>query len=395
MESKETIALSLKRLHYALLTNGLLSKQKDASHVCSHHVCQPIDEVTLIKRQLLTGPPVTTFVYMCRFGYYHVCTERMCHGVQRFGSCPISGKSFVHHQAISSYDKNDSRTYSNIQVVHGVNTYPFRSQDQPRVFKRQKLTNSNINIFEAEADVREEEPVCQEVDDVVVNTAQPVQKQKRRMLYHRVQHIVFNLLYGSIRKRLNREHQDKQAEIKEMQWSRYKQQCGKDGILNVIQGMIIESNCTQPDPFQILEYNHTHEQYYVDTILTIYDRVIQYSSFTNPKTGYHKFIDVESVTLYVLYGMRLGLTIDTIEVLPQDVFLLEHLPAVNTLEHFCLNRRKISIGSKLVRDAYQNALKDKRVSRESLVFNHELHTEDENNPNITLFKSVSRRSKPS
>ena len=395
METKEAIILSVKRIRHALRTNGML-KKIDRKHACSRSTCNPLNELMLIQQGLLTSPPRTLCVYVCCYEAIHVCTVEYCYGAQRTSSCEISGKSYKHHQSVSSYDKNDSRTYGNVQPISGTQSFGL-SGPQNNTRKRLRLTNSNINLFDNNQELPQEEP--EEPPEEIVSYKQVKRGFKRKNVEQKVQNIIYNLLYGNTRKRINEKHQKEQVRTKNTQWKRYKHQCGKDGTLDIIYGMIINSNHSHDPPLEILSNNFSREQHYVQLVMQVYEKIVDHGSFgttSKPKIGTgvvtttHAHIDVDAVTLYVMYSMRLGQTFDGIKVIPADPYLKRYLPDVNHLEMFNLDRGKIKHGSKLLRDAYTNALKKMDVTREQLTLRNSGYIPEQA---IKLFKSVSRRKK--
>jgi hypothetical protein len=388
-ELNQKILLSVKRLQHALKINGMLRRlpPQQNQHACSHDICSPLNEIDLIRRGILTSPPTTTFVFMCCYEFIHVCTPKHCNGAQHGGSCPISGLSFTQHLATSSYDKNDSRTFGNYQHRQGVST--FKRHKHVAQIDRQRLTNSNANMFQPPEEVEEEEE--EKVLDIIIQS--PEKKRKRRSyriknVERKVQNIIYNLLYGIVRQRINKEYIKKYKHIRETQWVKYKHQCIKNnnGMIDLVYGMIIESNYVKPPPFVILQHDYDREMHYVNLVLQVHKKIVTHTSFEGQGCN----IDVEAVTLYVLYSMRLGQTFDGINILPPDPFLKKYLPNVNDLAHFKMNRKKIKQGSKLLKDAYSNAINKLNVSKDELTLRNSGYVPEEQ---VKLFKSVSRRKK--
>lgn len=126
-------------------------------------------------------------------------------------------------------------------------------------------------------------------------------------------------------------------------------------------------------------YNANLHEYYVQIILQVWRKVLQY--FVLPADKEYEGdveipprIDFETVCLGVLYGMRQGIRIDEYVLLPKDDFLLMHLPIGSDLSYFKIrydrwgvwgyfeliphtNRKdRISKGDKILAQTYDNAV---------------------------------------
>ena len=222
---------------------------------------------------------------------------------------------------------------------------------------------------------------------------------KRKNVEEKVRNIVYNLLYGVVRQQVNREYQKNQKETQANIWQKFKQHCKQDGIFNVVQGMIIQSNNDKSPPFELLKNDYEREQHYVKLVMQVYEKIVKYGTTTSKLsqsssrhniTSPHAHIDVEAVTLYVLYAMRFGQFYEGVNILPEDPYLKRFLPDVNHLSLFNLHRSKIKQGGKLLRDAYNNAMNHMDASREDIVLNNPGFVPADRTP---LFKCVSRKSK--
>lgn len=348
---------------------------------------------------LLSPPLYSADAYVCQFGFVHVCTEATCTGAQRTSSCPISGKSFRHHQVTSSYDKNDSKTFGNVQLIDGVSSQPLRKRNKPPS-KRPKLTDSSLNLFERPKQVEEEVNQAEEEPEVVEEqvSSKPKRKFKRRSVEQKIRNIVYSLLYGSVRKDVNRRHEQEQQDKISHLWSKYRlQQLKEKGFLDLVGGMMLQSHYQTPAPFELIGSDYERENHYVQLILQVYEKVVQYGTTNSvhtqalastPLFSTHAHVDVEAITLYVLYSMRLGQVYDGIEILPSDPYLKRYLPDVNDLGLFRLHRGKIKQGSKLVRDAYNNAMDNALVKKEDLTLKDAGFVPDDR---VEMRKSVNRK----
>ena len=109
--SDDLIRESVIRMTNARKRMRDLAPIKDG-HVCSPHVCLPLNEVAFIGRGLIAPPTICEFVYLCRFGNVHVCTPNTCTLFleNKHGVCPISGIQYQSAQQ-TDYDKEDWRTW--------------------------------------------------------------------------------------------------------------------------------------------------------------------------------------------------------------------------------------------------------------------------------------------
>lgn len=80
-------------------------------HNCSHIICNPESEPSLVASGQLDGPPISTNVFLCQYGTIHICSASSCtlYLATHNQTCSISGFQLGVLQG--SYDKNDDRTW--------------------------------------------------------------------------------------------------------------------------------------------------------------------------------------------------------------------------------------------------------------------------------------------
>lgn len=80
---------------------------------CHNLLCDPQNEIALIRRGLLAGPHrCPEFLYLCKYGEFHLCSE-ICTAE---GPCLVSGVSSGLIEEYSSYNRTDHRTWG-LEVV--------------------------------------------------------------------------------------------------------------------------------------------------------------------------------------------------------------------------------------------------------------------------------------
>ena len=282
-------------------------------HVCSVQVCFPQNEPQLISRGLLRAPVLTDYIYICRYGIVHICTENECMKLID-GVCPISSRCYG-HIGYSSYDKNNPKTWSR----------EFRQNERLQQTPGNITSNNNKSRL---YNVKRKEAVRQKISSYIIN-----------------------LLFSPNRQKLNENDCNKRLKTCQKQISIYYAECKEKGVpVNVIQTMMIrDSHLFGYQKLTILNFDNNVVEKYTRLILLVRDIVIKYN---RPN------IKIEHIILGTLYGMRQGYETQYIDLFPTDSFLLNNLPAINDLpSSFGIQKKNITIGKQIIQMSFDNAIR--------------------------------------
>ena len=333
---------SLRRLQYG--RQQLNDLCAHVEHVCDPNFCNPLSEIDFIRRGILQPPIVCNNLWLCRYGSYHQCSLNECNRATE-GVCPISGITFLEftHKA-ADYDEMDQRTWNQPAEL-----VPLSAPD-PHLSKRRKrknLRDSSTNLFEDAPDDEEEPQVVEHKKQARTNGRLGKAEAQRR-----IEKMIVTLLFDPVPRRAAACHQMAYIEDRRVKrWRNHVQQCKNDGtIVNLIEQMIADSNLSAQIPRPItphIEVNLDKQRYYVNLLMELYDKAAIY--LPQPK------VDVEAMSLAALYCMRSGFVSGNVTVLPADAYLAENLPHINDLPMFQYPKRKITKGTKLVKELFLRA----------------------------------------
>lgn len=297
---------------------GLRQFNNDLSHICYKDICFPETEEMMIQRGALHGSPLNKdHIYICNMGVLHICSPEKCNIFDNeSGVCPISGRYYG--QVYSSYDKNDYRTWKSKPLMRPL--YSNKEDSNPVVKKKRKykksITDKNIRSK--------------------ANT------------------IVTKLLFSS--KRADYNNRVKQKNIKKSieEKKTYLEKCYLEQQYPLLPVLIQIDTfyLNRKPPLIEFEYNEITKKHYSDIILQTWNRVNQYILKKNIN------INLESIILGIIYMMRNGCIVNDIEILPQDSFLLHHLPIINNLGCMGFDKKKVTKGENLLRKAFEKGMAD-------------------------------------
>lgn len=174
----------------------------------------------------------------------------------------------------------------------------------------------------------------------------------------RVETLIETILYSEYRKKIN-----------ELWWKKQMKLCKKEKDsrieesrpINLILSAMIESTYrAQKPPLVILEFNQATVRYYTQVILQMYEHV--------QKLIGEDRVQQDAIALGTLYKMQQGIRVDDTVILPVDRFLVDHLPLINDLPQFKLDKRKFTRGEKLISQMIDNA-KKKQVPLNEIAVN--------------------------
>jgi hypothetical protein len=296
-------------------------------HICNPSYCSPVKD------------DYACNLFLCKYGTIHLCTKEKCENYRSSDTftCPISGIRWVddNEQIVSSYNKTDPRTW--------------KSKGQ---------------------------------NDIAATTKP--KKKKHKPLYKdavkdEIQKTIVHLLFGPKRVKCNEDERKKREQEAIDACATYrnqqKERFNKPFVTDLAR---ITSIFTHKEPlFQIFELDKQIIDYYVHVVFQVYEKVIKFSVPLKDKkydeTGEEipPRVDLKIVTLGVLYSMRKGLSLSNTDIvfLPKDDFILLHLPQIDSLSAFGIEKKEATNGIKLISATYENARNMPNVSLPSLCLN--------------------------
>lgn len=319
-------------------------------HVCSQKTCQPTSELTMIQEGTLEGPPLSSNVYLCIYGIVHICSASSCdvYATTHNQTCHISG--IQHASMISSYDKNDHRTW-----------YGKRDAETTRDSDRQKIRKIDLNDGE-------ETPSTPSLPKGVIAKKR---NKKSTISQHdaieKARQVVDTLLFSASRTRCNEaailEYKN-EANVAKQAYVKSRSDIGQLPYGPDIYRLVGYYQ-SKPLPFIEFEKDEALIEYYAHVIYQVWELVLKYIVPTAKKkfdsqTGDEivPTINYEFVCIGVLYEMRHGKIHDNMVILPHDDFLEEHLPTANRLCFFGYPKNAITKGNSILKSTYENAIDD-------------------------------------
>jgi len=312
-------------------------------HVCSRAMCNPESEATLISAGSLAGPPLSSNVYLCKYGSVHMCSEHTCDVYQtmRDQTCHISGRTYHTQQLMSSsYDKNDYRTWRAPDTASQARV-PTQTAPRDKAARKRMRTKA---AAEAAA-------LAKRINPGHSHNRVPSDES----VLERARTLVTLLLYSTCRKTRNEAFVLECADEAEKATQNYAAQRALIGQLPYQSDIyrIKAHFCSRPLPFVEFAYDEALCEYYARVVLQVWKITCRYyQREAAPR------IDVDAVCLGTLYGMRCGQSYNSIMILPRDTFLLNNLPLINALPFFKgVDKKSISRGDRIISEAYETALR--------------------------------------
>jgi hypothetical protein len=266
-------------------------------HNCSAQECDPQNQLTLIKRGLCPVPydPLCQDMYICKYGVIHECSRNGC---LLEGFCPVSGASSNFDRELNDYNPDDNRTWASSGLVRHND---LSSQSQ----------SSIATIATATRD--------------------------------RAEYIIDTLLYSPVRQKIiDQWNQARNKRVKKEKTA-YVSSCESYPV-NLVHLAMIETIHSRHHSLSILDKDQRVIDHYVHLVMRMYDNI--------QKVMVGK-IDIDSVTLGVLYKMQHGISVDGEQMIQIDPFLAEHLPLQNDLPKFGIEKTKYTKGEKLIHQALE------------------------------------------
>lgn len=353
-------------------------------HTCSRDECNPQSEEHLVQNGLLQGPPLSSNVYMCKYGTVHVCSTSSCRifSYAHNQTCHISGQQLG--TIVSSYDKNDSRTW-----------YGGGGSGD-------RVPNSEINTSNSSATHKRARTKSAGGPEKI---KKPRQKRKfahkvlsEEAAKEQAASIIINLLYSSARTKRNQvaaEIFQKEAEKAKNTYVNQQRERGQLPFLVDI-CRLTGHYTSQPLPLKEFVLDEALKDYYVSVIYQVWC-IIRKHIVPQKKKVFEEGestkevlprIDFEAICLGVLYSMRNGMSVGGKQVLPVDEFLLQNLPIITDLTYFGVEKSKITKASVMLSVAYQNAVGDGVPFEEIMIDVTKL---PQKNQPVLLFKALDSR----
>lgn len=304
------------------------------THVCQHATCfvDAMSEETLVRKGFLNPPAIARNVFLIRCHSVHVCSESACtlYGADPTGTCPVSGIQYG--TVLSSYDRNDSRTWYSRPFLEGGGksaTLPAPPPSTVPAASAPPVTKGVDNIPDAQK------------RDLVVNVIRLLLWSTKRETRNEI-----------IRKQLTDESNaacDNLIKVCALQ-----KQVPFWTDLFRIRGYMM----SQQPMLQVLQHNETLQDYYATIILQVWDRVLRFRSEVMEKLSR---VDLEAVAFGVLYGMgHYGYYKNGVCIWTKDEFLTQELPPIHELDtYFLVKRSLVTRGQKLLRRAFDYAFTNK------------------------------------
>lgn len=332
-------------------------------HVCSSQTCNPQSEEQMVRSGTLDGEIVSNNVYLCKYGVVHVCSATSCKifPSTQTQTCTISG--FQMGTMVSSYDKNDYRTWNKSKE-----TETTLGSDKVVTASAPKKRDRNDDLLPSTG---KEEPLP------VTVALKPLSKRPRPLISERVAKeksadIITNLMYSSARGQRNAaaiQEFRKEAMTAKNTYVQQRLQMRQLPYLTDVYRLIAHFT-SKALPLVEFEPDLYLIEYYSCVVYQIWLLVLRYFVPEKEKVRNESGeeilprIDLETVCLGVLFGMRQGLSFGGVSVLPYDEFLASNLPLISELSYFGIVKNKITAGNTILVKTYQNALKEGAIPQD-------------------------------
>jgi len=297
-------------------------------HECSRLLCDPLNEIALVTRGYMPGPPTTEHLYLCKYGQLHECGDSCCFDEV----CPVSGMTHMDQIDVADYDSTNPLTWgpkpSNlISDAHA-----------ERVMKRYcpPSTEKGASVPEA-----------------------PKQKMiKLDDTYLRIESLIDRILFSDQRKKINTTCINQQARKSKREKEVYLAKCEKEHVpYNLMELMMIDAKYTRNvHSLNIIPRDDQLLTKYANYVLKVYLRVQECN-------GDGK-VCPDAITLATLYKMQQGNKVNGVTLIPLDPFLADNLPLMNDLPKFKVNKKKYTQGERLIFLMFEHGRKEGKTEEE-------------------------------
>ena len=316
-EDDPRFAQVVRRLQQGFAALGSTAPKKRPHPQCSR-ACAPRSEASFVHDGYLTGPPISSNVYICSYGSLHICSKTACeyYGAQHDQTCQVSG--IQHGTVTSSYDANDHRTWKALTPAQSSGAVLKGSTAMVVPTKKRKAP--------------------------AAAAAAPIDAD-------RAETIVVNLLFSSMRTQRNMAATcaNRRNANKAKQGYVYERKVHQHQLPYLSELHKRSAWCLLAElPLRELERDDSLVAYYVAVIGQLSSKVRAHCVFG------HR-IDMESLALGTLYMLRQGYVHEGRVYLAADPFLEAHLPRINDMVFFGYDRDKITDGMRMLLTLYTSA----------------------------------------
>jgi hypothetical protein len=189
---------------------------------------------------------------------------------------------------------------------------------------------------------------------------QPQPKKSKRNIFlgkkeavRRFEQLIQVLLFDNKARKHIMQHQLTELEQeRKRRWFTYVKHCQDNNlVIDLIQQMIFDSNMQVEAPLAYpVEPDLERVRYYSMVLSEIYDKTVKFM-------GAFK-INADALGIAVLYAMQTGMSVNGIQVLPQDGYLSRNLPVLHLLPMFNYPKSYITKGTSILKDIYLTAVKN-------------------------------------
>ena len=172
---------------------------------------------------------------------------------------------------------------------------------------------------------------------------------KKSEVYIKLETVVETILFSNFRQKINEQWKRKQMKLSKKDKDSYIQENCLDKPINLIATMMIESlyRSAKP-PLTVLEFDQVKLHYYTQVCQFMYQCIQKYAG---------ENLNLDAIALGTLYKMQQGIRVEETVILPVDRFLVDHLPLINDLPQFKMDKRKFTRGEKLISQMIDNVKK--------------------------------------
>jgi hypothetical protein len=299
-------------------------------HECSKLFCDPLNNFGLFQRFEISQDFSDT-IYICKFGQIHDCSTSNC-GIDEV--CGVSGISKEYIMEFSSYDKHDSRTWTNVL---------------PQKYLSERKVETLMKKY---------------VPDTVVKPKTYQKSNSVKDAYQRVELIVETILYSLNRKKINEEKYNQRAKKIKREKDQYISECAEERVpVNLVKLSMLDcKSMGNIHVLKILKRDQNVINRYTRLIMQFYEHATKYIEDK---------VSPESIALGVLYKMQQGMIVDNVVLIPVEEFLIENLPLMNDLNKLKIEKKKYTLGERLIFQTFENARK-RGVSNQNLALREEV-----------------------
>ncbi len=302
--------------------------QKKQTHSCSPNYCSPVKQ----------GDDS----YICKYGQTHVCSEDVC-GFDEV--CPVSGMSFGLLHDYSDYNPLDNRTWGKDWRPSNLISDAHAEKILKKYVPPDALASSGT--------------YPKDHKDSTLDPPSGGSRLNVDEAFTKIETLIEKLIYSDQRKRINTDWVNMQKKKARREIDVYIAEC-KDKMIpvNLVKLKMIE---TSP------EYDTSIQ--HLSILVRDQSIVAKYSNyaikaFKNVQLYTKEKVCPEAIALTVLYKMQQGMKVNDVIIIPLDHFLVENLPVMNDLPKLKIDKKKYTLGERLLSDMFASARKQGKTDRE-------------------------------